>query len=78
VSASGATAAPLPLERIQEKWAPVFRPNGRPNKDGERIQEKWAPVFRPNARQNKDSEHVRDAIFCQQRALDEILLLSCP
>ena len=32
------------LERIQEKWPPVFRPNARQNKDLERIQEKHAPV----------------------------------
>jgi len=48
------------LKRIQEKWAPVFRPNARQNKDSERIQEKWAPVFRPNARQNKDSERIQE------------------
>ncbi len=27
------------LERIQEKWAPVFRPNGRSNKDSEHVRE---------------------------------------
>ena len=32
------------LKRIQEKWAPVFRPNARQNKDSERIQEKYAPA----------------------------------
>jgi len=32
------------IERIQEKWGPIFRPNARQNKDGERIQEKHAPA----------------------------------
>ncbi len=27
------------LERIQEKWVPVFRPNARPNKDLERFRD---------------------------------------
>ena len=42
----GATkrASNLFLERIQEKWVPVFRPNARQNKDSERIQEKHAPA----------------------------------
>ena len=35
----GATkrASNLFLERIQEKWVPVFRPNARPNKDLQRF-----------------------------------------
>jgi len=33
------TAKPGSLERIQEKWPPVFRPNARQNKDLEHVRD---------------------------------------
>ena len=44
------------IERVQEKWEPVFRPDAR--QTSERVQEKWEPVFRADARQT--SERVQE------------------
>ena len=62
------------LERFQEKWKPVFRPEARKNKEIERVrdsvkrghalerfQEKWKPVFRPELHENNDIERLPES-----------------